>query len=186
MSFFSWLFGQLATTTDKDKAAMTPIPAPPLPTPAHQLSPDTRVLPRGIRLNNPGCIKHSEDSWEGMSSMQDDPKLVRFETPQDGLRALMKILVRYQEKYGLCTVKQIIKRWAPPVENNTNSYETSVAADIGLPPTAILPEFREDGMALVHFSQAITLHENGPPYKGYPLHWFEDSIYAAACASALA
>lgn len=186
MSFFSWLFQKLAIPTEESKAAMKPVPAPPLPHPEHQLSSDTRVLPRGIRLNNPGNIERRADDWEGMSTLQDDPRFIRFELPQDGLRALMRILVRYQEKYDLRTIPAILGRFAPSTENNTWSYVVNVAQHIKYSPAAGLPDFATDPALLTRFAEAIILHENGPPYKGYPEFWYETGVYAAALNSALA
>jgi hypothetical protein len=45
---------------------------------------------------------------------------------------LARTLITYQDKHGLRSIRQIISRWAPPVENNTNAYVRAVAADTGL------------------------------------------------------
>lgn len=146
------------------------------------MTPDI-FLPRGIRLNNPGNIVRDGDDWLGMDTLQDDPRFVRFEYPQDGLRAMMKILLRYQEKYGLFTVARIINRWAPPTENLTNAYVVNVAHHLKVAPNEDLGPFSAE--RLIEMAQAIALHENGPPHKGFPVYWFADEIYNAAAASAL-
>jgi hypothetical protein len=45
-------------------------------------------------------------------------------------------LIAYQDKHGLRTIRQIVSRWAPPTENNTNAYVRAVAADTGWMPTS--------------------------------------------------
>jgi hypothetical protein len=85
--------------------------------------------PRGIRNNNPGNIDRNTTKWQGMADDQSsDPRFVVFKTPQAGIRALAKILLTYQNHDGLKTVRGIIGRWAPAVENNTSAYVAAVAA----------------------------------------------------------
>ncbi len=50
-----------------------------------------------------------------------------FRSPEWGIRALVKIIQTYERKYSLDTVRGIINRWAPPVENDTGSYISQVA-----------------------------------------------------------
>lgn len=117
---------------------------------------------RGIRNNNPGNIRHSADRWEGMRVNQTDPSFVQFETPEAGIRALGKIIINYGEKYGLYSVRQIISRWAPPSENNTEAYVFAVSSQLGVHPDAPL-NFPADLPQLV---EAIIRHENGSqPYS---------------------
>jgi len=53
--------------------------------------------PRGLSLNNPLNIKHSKDKWKGRSAYQPDPSLVRFDSPEMGLRAAARNLLTYEE-----------------------------------------------------------------------------------------
>ena len=39
-----------------------------------------------------------------------------------GIRAAFCILRTYATKYRLCSIRDIITRWAPPSENDTQSY----------------------------------------------------------------
>lgn len=116
-------------------------------------------MPRGIRLNNPGNIRHSASQWEGMAADQPDPAFVAFESPEYGIRAMAKILLRYQQVYGLHTVAGIINRWAPPVENNTAAYIAHVAQHVGKPADA--PLNLASGDDLPRLLGAIIEHENG-------------------------
>lgn len=116
--------------------------------------------PRGIRNNNPGNIRHGIN-WDGLSEEQPDKSFCTFERPEYGIRAMAKILLTYERKYGLDTVAGIINRWAPPVENNTTAYVDHVAAQCGVDPhERIVVASYLDKLCL-----AIIAHENGQqPY----------------------
>ena len=143
------------------------------------------AAPRGIRLNNPGNLQRNATSWVGMSTMQDDPRFIRFDKPGDGLRALMKTALTYYHKHGLDTVESIVNRWAPPVENKTDSYAYSVALHMGVKRREVIDLTERN--TLIALAEAITIHENGHPAKGerIPKYWYDDSIYAEAATSAL-
>ncbi len=119
--------------------------------------------PRGIRNNNPGNIEHiASNKWKG--AIGDDGRFVRFEEPFYGIRALAKILVNYQKRYGLKTIASIVARWAPPVENDTNSYVVSVGKRTGFDTDQ--PLDLSDSSVLVKLVDAIIYHENGQqPYS---------------------
>lgn len=89
---------------------------------------------RGYRNNNPGNIRHSSARWNGLSSDQTDTSFCQFTSPEYGIRALCKILMNYQTKHRKMTIRAIIDRYAPPVENDTNAYADHVAAMIGTKP----------------------------------------------------
>ena len=111
--------------------------------------------PRGYRNNNPGNIRHG-DSWQGMADIQIDKEFVTFIAPEYGYRAMAKVLETYRKNYGLNSVYDIISRWAPPNENDTESYIESVAAALNVPPYQPLDETH-----LVPLIAAIAKHENG-------------------------
>lgn len=120
-----------------------------------------KSLPRGIRNNNPGNIEYTGTPWKGLASPPSDGRFVRFTTAQYGLRALARLLMNYQIKYGLNTVKKIIDRWAPPVENNTSAYASAVARHLGVGVSEKI-NVRSHLHKLV---AAIVQHENGrQPY----------------------
>jgi stress response protein SCP2 len=110
---------------------------------------------RGLRLNNPGNIRHSKDAWVGKSQIQKDESFVTFDTPEHGIRALYKNLVSYRNN-GFNTVEKIISRWAPNTENNTASYIQSVAKYIQVNPKTIIPLNKYP-----HLIASIIKHENG-------------------------
>lgn len=84
-----------------------------------------------------------------------------FGTPMDGIRALARLLITYQDKHGLHSVRGIISRYAPPVENNTWAYARQVAASMGVD--------LDEGIDVHQYSpmeplvRAIIRHENGDP-----------------------
>ena len=117
---------------------------------------------RGLRNNNPGNIERTKDQWRGMSADQSaDPRFVVFDAPVWGLRALARILRKYNAS-GLTTVQAMISKWAPSTENNTSAYANAVARELGVSPTQPLM-LTDDTMA--RLMAAIVRHENGQqPY----------------------
>jgi hypothetical protein len=128
---------------------------------------------RGIRNNNPGNIRKDATNWRGLAaaSLQTDPAFWVFVSALWGIRALGVILRTYQVQHGLDTVRQIVNRWAPPTENDTDAYVAAVAHSIGVQP--------DDKVSLLAYGRmkemikAIITHENGcQPYD-------DDTIDAA-------
>ncbi|WP_416778174.1 structural protein [Xenorhabdus budapestensis] len=92
-------------------------------------------MSRGIRNNNPGNIDHNpKNKWQGQ--LPHDPKVekrfCRFESAEYGIRALFKLLRNYQLRHQLHSIRKIINRYAPPVENNTESYIQFAAEKVGV------------------------------------------------------
>ncbi|CDM12563.1 Phage protein inside capsid D [Cronobacter phage Dev2] len=114
---------------------------------------------RGIRNNNIGNIRVSKDQWEGATG--DDGSFVTFDTPDSGVRALAKNLMSYGRQ-GYDSIEKIITRWAPPSENDTQSYINSVVAATGIPATQSIDLTNPD--VLASLSEAIGYHETGSRY----------------------
>ncbi len=124
--------------------------------------------PRGIRNNNPGNLRRNGDPWQGLAERQGDVEFFTFKSAIYGIRALARTLIAYQDKHGLRTIRQIISRWAPPNENNTNAYIRAVAADTGQDADQIFDMHRFDH--LLPLAKAIIRHENGQqPYTDVEL-----------------
>ena len=113
--------------------------------------------PRGIRNNNPGNIRASDDDWQGKVGV-DDAGFVIFDTPENGARALSKTLDTYSTKHGLNTVRGIIGRWAPESENDTAAYVDRVSKQIGVGPDDTLDLSGDTKQKLM---AQIIAHENG-------------------------
>lgn len=119
---------------------------------------------RGLRNNNPGNIRKTADKWKGLSSKQTDDEFFQFDSSVWGIRAMAKLLQNYQNRYGLDSVEQIINRWAPPNENDTNSYVKSVAQNVGVTSSQTLDLNNVD--VLSRLVKAVIRHENGiNPYS---------------------
>jgi hypothetical protein len=121
--------------------------------------------PRGIRNNNPGNIDYNKSNqWQGQLPFDPivESRFARFDTPENGIRALGKLLLTYQSKYGLKTVKAIIGRWAPPGENDTGAYVSSVQQSIKLSTgkDATGELVLTDPAVMAGLVKAIIKHEN--------------------------
>lgn len=122
-------------------------------------------LPRGIRNNNPGNIRWGSN-WQGLvpQAQRTDRSFCQFKDSVHGLRAMVKIMFTYRDKYGLNTIESIIHRYAPPNENNTQGYINRVCESLGVLPKQSL-EFNDN--VLIELSRAITAVENGNLYYNY-------------------
>ena len=93
------------------------------------------MTPRNIRNNNPLNIRRSKDQWQGLDAKQNDSSFFKFESMAMGWRAAFIILTKtYYHKYRLFTIRKIIKRWAPSVENDTEAYVKRVSDLTGIDP----------------------------------------------------
>jgi len=57
-----------------------------------------------------------------------------YATPEDGIAATDANLRAYGSKHGIDTLGGVIRRWAPPNENNTNAYISNASKWTGLGP----------------------------------------------------
>ena len=128
-------------------------------------------MTRGIRNNNPLNIRRSADRWEGASSEQTDKAFVQFTTMAYGYRAAWKTLESYWKYFHRLhkpfNVRNIISRWAPPDENDTEAYIRTVLRLTSLGGNENLPQPSRglDAERLVKLLTAMTTMECGIPYK---------------------
>ncbi|ASF93720.1 structural protein [Vibrio anguillarum] len=116
-------------------------------------------MTRGIRNNNPANIEDNGTPWRGR--MGNDGRFIIFDSPVNGIRALARILNTYKVKHGLNTIEGIINRFAPPVENDTNSYIAHAEKVVGVPRNMPLTPDKYPSLIKV-----IIKHENGvQPYS---------------------
>ena len=126
---------------------------------------------RGLRNNNPLNIRHSADRWQGAREEQTDKAFVQFKTMAYGYRAAWKTLQTYYERF--ChqstpfTVRNIISRWAPPSENDTEAYIRQVLLLSGIGGKEnLLPPVNASGYGrLSLLLAAMTCMECGIPYN---------------------
>ena len=87
----------------------------------------------GERSNNPGNIRVSASKWVGKLPPEPGQAFERFVDPTKGIRAIAVLLMNYQDKYGLRSVRQLIGRWAPKEDSNpTDAYAEYVAGATGV------------------------------------------------------
>jgi len=121
------------------------------------------MTPRGIRNFNPGNLRLGQP-WLGLVKNPEEKQFCTFESAAFGIRALCRLLMTYhrpveQKGYGLNTVRDIIDRYAPDIENDTSAYVYHVAErlDVGINQTIDLT----DPAVMHELISAIILHENG-------------------------
>lgn len=87
----------------------------------------TTDIPIWQKNNNPGNLRNV--GGEGFQS---------FPTIEDGVRGMGNQLDLYFNRDGLTTVRGIVSKYAPPNENQTDTYVSKVAKDLGVDPDAPL------------------------------------------------
>lgn len=132
--------------------------------------------PRGLRNNNPGNIDYNpRNAWQGQVGLEEGtprPRFARFDSPENGIRALGKLLLNYRGKdgmpdigsHGIDTVLETVNRWAPANENDTVAYAKALAARLGVKPTDRIDI--QNPNVLREVVVGIIVHENGRnPYS---------------------
>lgn len=121
------------------------------------------ALPRGIRNNNPLNIRKG-NNWRGERTKQTDIQFEEFVSIEYGIRAAFILVRNYMSGFGgktpeYNTVEKIIRRWAPPFENATNSYIRHVADMVGV--NEHTPLSFKDRKTMVDLLMAMTQVECG-------------------------
>lgn len=121
-------------------------------------------ITRGVLNNNPGNIDRGQQ-WLGLATKAEmtaeqrrETRFAVFRSSEYGIRALAKLLQTYQSRHGLRTIRGIINRWAPPVENDTGAYARAVAKAVGVRPDD--PVDVRDYKTAAALVAAIIAHEN--------------------------
>lgn len=138
---------------------------------------------RGERLNNPGNIDRvAGATWKGQSPDQSaDARFIVFTSPVWGIRALARVLLTYSHVYpqdtprDIDTVREIVSRWAPPTENDTDAYVQAVAKTTGFLPDQTIDVTDPEVMASLVI--AIIRQENGR--NSYHRDEIEDGVQRA-------
>ena len=127
-------------------------------------------LPRGLRNNNPLNIRHSASQWQGVRAEQTDTAFVQFVSMAMGYRAAWRTLETYHKRFEAkrmpFTPRNIIYRWAPPEENDSEAYLRTVCRLANLAGNAPLvrpnrAHDRTDREKLINLLAAMTCVENG-------------------------
>ena len=119
-------------------------------------------LPRGIRNCNPLNIRRSKDQWKGMAEAQTDRAFVQFKSLEWGWRAAFYMLTRtYYHKYRLFTIRTIVQKWAPAIENNTKAYIENVSRLTGIAPDEPIGIPSDKPGRWIAVGLAMAIQENG-------------------------
>lgn len=116
-------------------------------------------MSRGLTNCNPGNIRHSASRYRGEVRPSRDPSFKEFEAVEWGYRAIFVTLDTYRRKYGLQTIRGMITRWAPPVENHTEAYIRAVSDRTGIAPD--MPLDTRSAQTMIPIVAAISAVENG-------------------------
>lgn len=118
-------------------------------------------LPRGIRNNNPGNIRRGNSAWVGKVpfNQSTDNEFEQFQEMKYGIRAALKLLSNYMSNYQLKTISQILNKWAPTSENDTQEYINFVSTNTGIPQNQPLQI-----QQLPYIAYEMFIVENGGEY----------------------
>ena len=118
-------------------------------------------MSRGLRNNNPGNIRISRVRYEGEVQPSKDKYFKEFVSMAYGYRAMFVLLDSYRSRYGLCTIRQMLNRYAPPSENFTEGYVRVVSTLTGIAPDEIVNTRAARDM--IPIVSAMSRVENGAP-----------------------
>ena len=116
-------------------------------------------MSRGLRNCNPGNIRRSRVRYKGEILPSHDKEFKQFCSMAYGYRAMFVLLDSYRSKYGLCTIRQMLNRYAPPTENFTEGYIRFVSERTGISADAQVDSRSERDM--VPIVAAMSEIENG-------------------------
>lgn len=116
---------------------------------------------------NPLNIRKTNIDWVGKTG--NNAGFETFSSPEYGYRAAAKNLYTYNERDGLTTTRELISKWAPNTENNTEAYVQKVAKDLGVDPDADLGSLRNNPALTKNLMKSMTEHE-GPQNRFTDAH----------------
>lgn len=90
------------------------------------------------KFNNPLNIRLTNDRWIGQIIPDKGDKFVKFSHSIYGFRAFFRLLLTYRYRHNIWTIKDIITRYAPATENNTDLYIATVCNYMDLSPDATI------------------------------------------------
>ena len=99
--------------------------------------------------------------YEGEVVPSRDIEFKEFRSMAYGYRAMFVLLDSYRSKYGLCTIRQMLGRYAPPTENFTEGYVRFVSSRTGIAPDEIVNTRAARDM--IPIVAAMSQIENGVP-----------------------
>ena len=133
-------------------------------------------MTRGELNCNPLNIRRvAGTTWKGSLTPDPSPKgegrFVQFESVEYGIRAAFVLLHTYSAKYHANCIRDIISRWAPPTENDTERYIQNVCLWTGFGGNERLTETQWPALvkAMARQECGVILDED-QIQKGYALY----------------
>lgn len=117
-------------------------------------------MSRGLNNMNPGNIRKSATCYQGEVVPSRDKAFKQFRTMAWGYRAMFVLLDSYRRK-GYLTIRQMVTRYAPPIENHTENYIRYVSEWSGV--GADVPLDTQRGEVMTPVIAAMSRIENGVP-----------------------
>ena len=117
-------------------------------------------MSRGLNNMNPGNIRKSATRYQGEVVPSRDKAFKQFRTMAWGYRAMFVLLDSYRRK-GYLTIRQMVTRDAPPIENHTENYIRYVSEWSGV--GADVPLDTQCGEVMIPVVVAMSRMENGVP-----------------------
>lgn len=84
----------------------------------------------GQRINNPFNIRQYNQGFVGETGAEDG--FISFEDPMYGVRAADKVLTTYGRDRDIDSIRGLVSRFAPPSENETQSYIDYISGQLGI------------------------------------------------------
>ena len=129
--------------------------------------------PRGFRNKNPLNIRLGVSHWQHQARIQTDPAFVVFDEMKWGYRAAWKLMESYKlrmvDANKPYNIHNIICRWAPPNENDTQAYIKTVVKLSGIGEYQVLTPPSLNGEQVGKILAAMTCVENGITMEQVPV-----------------
>lgn len=121
----------------------------------------TQQLPRGIRNNNPGNLRHAMGP-DVKTQIVDG--FASFATLQQGVCSFFWLLHSYYRIQGLRTVPAFVGRYAPSSENDVSMYTRAICQRLGLNPLNLANQdlHLDRPWRAIDFARCIFAIECGP------------------------
>ena len=140
--------------------------AKPVPTvPAAPVKPVAAPVagPLGFRQHNPGNLRSDGKTlWQGASGVPAAGKFLTFKDPYSGVRAMSRVIRNYGKLHKIDTLRGVVNRYAPAVENNQKAYMSAVSKSTGFKPDDKINLTNE--ATLQKLVPAMGSYEIGPRY----------------------
>ena len=117
-------------------------------------------MSRGLRNCNPGNIRISGVNYMGEVKPSQDKAFKQFKDITWGYRAMFVVLDSYHRR-GLTTIEQMLHRYAPTNENDTDNYVRFVVVNSGFSANQYIDVDLEGVM--IPIVAAMSHMENGKP-----------------------